>query len=139
MPILVSSVWIGYFRGAATPQTDHLDRLLGSETIVVADLIVAEVLQGFREVRDFERAREALLRLPVLKMGGTELALARAESYRLLRRQGVTIRSTIDCLDRPPSAWEGSSCSTTTATSTPSRGTCRYGWSWNAAVKQDPR
>jgi predicted nucleic acid-binding protein len=98
LPILVdSSVWIGYFNGAATPKTDHLDRLLGSETIVVADLIVAEVLQGFREDRDLERAREALLRLPVLEMGGTELALACAENYRLLRRQGVTIRSTVDC------------------------------------------
>lgn len=98
MPILVdSSVWIGYFNGATTPQTDHLDRLLGSETIIAGDLIVAEVLQGFRVDRDFERAREALLRLPVLEMGGTALALACAESYRLLRRQGVTIRSTIDC------------------------------------------
>ncbi|HXK39360.1 MAG TPA: PIN domain-containing protein, partial [Candidatus Paceibacterota bacterium] len=67
------------------------------EVVVVADLIVAEVLQGFREDRHFERARDALLRLPVLQMGGRELAIACAESYRHLRAQGVTIRSTIDC------------------------------------------
>jgi hypothetical protein len=98
LPILVdSSVWIGYFNGAANPQTDHLDRLLGSGSLVVTDLILCEVLQGFREKRDFERAREALLRLPILEMGGTALALESAENYRALRRKGITIRSTIDC------------------------------------------
>lgn len=98
MPILVdSSVWIAYFNGAATPKTDHLDRLLGSGSLVIADLILCEVLQGFRAERDFERAREALLRLPILEMGGTELALESAESYRALRAKGITIRSTIDC------------------------------------------
>jgi hypothetical protein len=98
LPILVdSSVWIGYFNGAATPQTDHLDRLLGSGSLVIADLILCEVLQGFREERDFERAREALLRLPILEMSGTELALETAKSYRALRAKGVTIRSTVDC------------------------------------------
>jgi predicted nucleic acid-binding protein len=98
LPILVdSSVWIGYFNGAANPQTDHLDRLLGSGSLVVTDLILCEVLQGFREKRDFERAREALLRLPILEMGGTALALESAVNYRALRRKGITIRSTIDC------------------------------------------
>lgn len=98
MPILVdSSVWIAYFNGAATPKTDHLDRLLGSGSLVIADLILCEVLQGFREERDFERAREALLRLPILEMSGAELALESAESYRALRAKGITIRSTIDC------------------------------------------
>jgi hypothetical protein len=98
LPILVdSSVWIGYFNGAANPQTDHLDRLLGSGALVVTDLILCEVLQGFREKRDFERAREALLRLPILEMGGIALALESAENYRALRRKGITIRSTIDC------------------------------------------
>ena len=98
MPTLVdSSVWIDYFNGVATPQTDRLDALLGREEVVVGDLILAEVLQGFRDDRDFERAREALLAVPVLAMGGRDLALASAENFRTLRRQGVTLRSTIDC------------------------------------------
>lgn len=98
MPILVdSSVWIAYFNGAATPKTDDLDRLLGSGSLVIADLILSEVLQGFREERDLERARAALLHLPILEMSGTELALESAENYRALRAKGITIRSTIDC------------------------------------------
>jgi len=58
---------------------------------------VAEVLQGFREDRDHDRAKEALLRFPVLFMGGVDLALASAASYRRLRRKGITVRKTIDC------------------------------------------
>jgi len=98
LPTLVdSSVWIDYFNGVATPQTDRLDALLGRGEVVVGDLILAEVLQGFRDDRDFERAREALLAVPVLLMGSRDLALASAENFRSLRRQGVTLRSTIDC------------------------------------------
>jgi len=98
LAILVdSSVWIDYFNGVGTPQTDHLDALLGREEVVVGDLILAEVLQGFRDDRDLERAREALLSVPVLAMGGRDLALASAAHFRTLRRRGVTLRSTIDC------------------------------------------
>ena len=98
MAILVdSSVWIGFFNGASSPKVDHLDRLLGKASLVVGDLVVAEVLQGFREDRDHEAAKEALLRFPVLAMGGLDLALASAANYRRLRRKGITIRKTIDC------------------------------------------
>ena len=99
MAILVdSTVWIDYFNGVDNWQTDRLDELLGGGSLVTGDLILAEVLQGFREERDFERARDALLLLPVLAMGGVELAVDSAESFRLLRRRGITVRATVDCL-----------------------------------------
>lgn len=98
MPILVdSSVWIDFFNGSFTPEVALLDRLLGRAPLVVGDLVVAEVLQGFREDRDHEQAKDALLRFPVLPMGGLELALESAANYRALRRQGITVRKTIDC------------------------------------------
>lgn len=99
MAILVdSTVWIDYFNGIDNWRTDRLDGLLGSGLLVTGDLILAEVLQGFREERDFERARAALLLLPVLAMGGVELAVESAENFRRLRRKGITVRATIDCL-----------------------------------------
>lgn len=99
MAILVdSTVWIDFFNGVDNWQTDRLDGLLGSGSLVTGDLILAEVLQGFREERDFARARDALLLLPVLVMGGVELAVESAENFRLLRRRGITVRATIDCL-----------------------------------------
>jgi hypothetical protein len=93
-----SSVWIDYFNGRHTPHTDRLDDLLGGEELLTGDLIVAEVLQGFRHDRDFVRARGALDRLAYAEMLGRDLALASAQNYRLLRQRGITIRKTIDVM-----------------------------------------
>ncbi|MEJ2750132.1 MAG: PIN domain nuclease [Anaerolineae bacterium] len=90
-----SSVWIDYFNGVSTPQTDYLE---GKEFIVVGDPILVEVLQGFRQEKDFAAARDSLLKFPVLTIGGQEMALKSASHYRLLRSSGITIRKTIDCL-----------------------------------------
>jgi predicted nucleic acid-binding protein len=93
-----SSVWIDYFRGAATPQTDRLDQLLSSELLLIGDLILTEVLQGFASERDFNQARSLLAALPVVPLVGGEVALRAARNYRQLRAQGVTVRKTIDTL-----------------------------------------
>ena len=99
MALLVdSSVWIDYFNGITSPQTDYLEQSLGQIEIVVGDLILAEVLQGFRRRHDFTLAREALLRFLVLEMVGAEIAIKSAENYHTLRTNGITIRKTIDCL-----------------------------------------
>ena len=60
---------------------------------------VEDVLAAFFGVaRDFDRARTALLRLPVFTLGGVELAIRSAQNYRDLRGRGITIRRTLDCL-----------------------------------------
>jgi len=69
MWIVDSSVWIDYFNGKVTPQTDLLHAALGQRPIGLGDIILAEVLQGFRRQEDFEAARDALLRFPVFVMG----------------------------------------------------------------------
>jgi len=93
-----SSVWIDFFRGTVTPQTERLDALLGSELLVVGDLILAEVLQGFSSERDFNQARKLLTALDVVTLGGPEIAIQAARNFRTLRARGVTIRKTIDTL-----------------------------------------
>lgn len=98
MILVDSSVWIDYFRGAVTPQTDCLDQLLGSELLLIGDLILTEVLQGFASERDFNQARSLLAALPVVPLVGGEVALQAARNYRHLRAQGVTVRKTIDTL-----------------------------------------
>jgi predicted nucleic acid-binding protein len=91
-----SSVWIGYFRGTITAQTDKLDQLLGREPLAIGDLILGEVLQGFDEEREFENARRLLTSLAVVELGGTKIAIEAAKNFRALRRLGVTVRKTID-------------------------------------------
>jgi predicted nucleic acid-binding protein len=93
-----SSVWIDYFRGAATAEAERLDALLGSEPVATGDLILAEVLQGFGSDRDFERARRLLASVVLVEIGGERIAVQAARNFRALRAVGVTARKTIDTL-----------------------------------------
>jgi predicted nucleic acid-binding protein len=93
-----SSVWIGYFNGAATSKTQRLDELLGTEELAIGDLILTEVLQGFSSDRDFDQARSLLTSLKVVELGGAEIAIQAVRNFRALRAEGVTVRKTIDTL-----------------------------------------
>jgi predicted nucleic acid-binding protein len=93
-----TSVWIDYFNGIDSAQTDKLDTLLSSTTVIVGDLILAEVLQGFRTDRDYQKAKELLLALEPVSLCSISSAVESAENYRHLRKQGATVRKTIDCL-----------------------------------------
>ncbi len=98
MILVDSSVWIDYFRGTITVQTERLDALLGSEPLAVGDLILTEVLQGFNSERDFNQARKLLTSMEVVEIGGREIAIQAARHFRTLRLLGVTVRKTIDTL-----------------------------------------
>jgi len=91
-----SSVWVDYFRGAATPQADRLDALLGAEPIATGDLILTEVLQGFASDREFDQVRRMLTSLVIVDLGGQRIAIQAARNFRALRALGVTARKTID-------------------------------------------
>jgi len=93
-----SSVWIDYFRGVITPQTERLDVLLGIEPLAVGDLILVEVLQGFSHDQDFAQAQKLLNALTVVEIGGEPIAIQAARNFRTLRTLGVTVRKTIDTL-----------------------------------------
>lgn len=98
MILVDSSVWIDYFRGIGSPQTDKLDTLLGREPLAVGDLILTEVLQGFTSDRDFNQATRLLTSLEQIEIGSAEIALQAARNFRALRSKGVTVRKTIDTL-----------------------------------------
>ena len=96
MILVDSSVWIDYFRGTVTRQTETLDQLLGQELLAIGDLILTEVLQGFHDEGDFNQARKLLTSLQVVELGGQEIAIQAARNFRALRKLGVTVRKTID-------------------------------------------
>ena len=96
MILVDSSVWIDYFRGAPTPQTEKLDSLLGSEPVLTGDLVLTEVLQGFVSEHDFNLARKLLTSLVVVDLGGQDIAIQAAKNFRALRSLGITVRKTID-------------------------------------------
>jgi predicted nucleic acid-binding protein len=96
--LIDTSVWIDFFRNRPTPQAEWLDRNLGLEALVVGDLILAEILHGFKEDKGFNEARRLLGRLEQVNIGGMDLAVEAAQNYRRLRRAGVTVRGTMDVL-----------------------------------------
>ena len=96
MIVVDSSVWIDYFNGVANRETDMLDALLGVEALAVGDVILAEVLQGFRSDANYKTAKSLMSYLIVVEMLGEANAIKCAENYRTLRKRGVTIRKTID-------------------------------------------
>ena len=98
MILVDSSVWIDYFDGNQTLQSDWLNSALGSKPIIMGDLILTEVLQGFQSDNDFKTARALLLMIPFITMGGQTIALKSAANFRLLRKKGVTVRKTIDVI-----------------------------------------
>ncbi|MFQ5586826.1 MAG: PIN domain nuclease [Thermodesulfobacteriota bacterium] len=98
MILVDSSVWINYFNGIDTWQTELLDQLLKDVPILIGDLILVEVLQGLKGDKDFSKAKEALSILPFCQVGGYEVALLSARNYRKLRKRGITVRKTIDVI-----------------------------------------
>ena len=96
MILVDSSVWIDYFNGTETTETALLDEYLATDTICIGDMILAEVLQGFSSDKDYKLARELLLELPIYQILTPELALIAAENYRKLRKQGITVRKSVD-------------------------------------------
>ncbi len=98
MVVVDSSVWIDYFNGKITKQTNLLDSLLGNDLVVIGDIILTEVLQGFRYDKDFNRAKGLLDCLLFRPMLGKELAVKSAQNYRHLRRKGVTVTKTVDVI-----------------------------------------
>ena len=98
MILVDTSVWIDYFRGVVTPQSEKLDTILGVERVITGDLILTEVLQGFASDRDFNRARKLLASVPLVPLVGEDITLQAARNFRKLRTLGITIRKTIDTL-----------------------------------------
>jgi predicted nucleic acid-binding protein len=97
MILIDSSVWIDYFNGRTTAETAALERF-ADRPIVIGDLIMAEVLQGFRREDDFRRAQRIFAALVFRPMVGREIAIAAARNYRLLWAKGVAVGTTIDPL-----------------------------------------
>ncbi len=98
MIVVDSSVWINYFNGVSNQHTDLLDHHLSHTPVIIGDLILMEVLQGFTSNKDFETAKDLLGALWFRRMGGYEVAVQSAANYRILRKSGVTVRKTIDVI-----------------------------------------
>ncbi len=93
-----SSVWIDYFNGNQALEAEKLDSILGSSPICIGDIVLTEVLQGFRSDKSFNTAKNLLNTLNVVNVLDTSIALKSANNFRTLRKKGITVRKTIDVI-----------------------------------------
>jgi len=98
MVIVDSSVWIDSLRGTANRHSQWLNEAIGKEPIGLTSVILCEVLQGTRTDSQFHQSRRALLELPIFETFTASFAVASANNFRLLRKQGITVRKPIDCM-----------------------------------------
>jgi len=98
MVIVDSTVWIDYITGVVTIETIWLDREIDRRWIGVPDLVLCEVLQGVRGDASYRRVRDRFKSYQILPCGGEAVAVSAAQNYRFLRKKGITVRKTIDCL-----------------------------------------
>ena len=98
MIVVDSSVWIDFLKGQSSWQARHLLASLGSEDIIIGDLMLCEILQGLENEQAASEVETLLYNFEVIPMVGEAIAIAAARNYRSLRRRGITIRKTIDLL-----------------------------------------
>ena len=84
MVVADTTVWIDYVRGLQAPHTNALDHELLHNQVITGDLLMAEFLQGFRNDKDFEAAKEIMNSLIYYDMPGKDMALKSAVNFRLL-------------------------------------------------------
>ena len=98
MIVVDSSVWIDFLNDRNSPQVRRLLALLGSEEIIVGDLMLCEILQGLESEPAAAEVETLLRHFDIVPMAGEAIAIAAARNFRSLRRRGITIRRTIDLL-----------------------------------------
>jgi len=91
-----TSVWVLVLRRF---RPLDLSTVVDFDEIVTCLPVIQEVLQGIRDETAFRRVREAMLSLPCVDAPLPLSVADRAvDLYRTARRQGLTVRSSVDCL-----------------------------------------
>lgn len=98
MIMVDTSVWIDYFNGQDTPHTQQLDNYLQFAQVAICDVVLMEILQGFRSQNDYLQAKTSLEKLPCFEILNKSNAIEFANLYRHLRTKGITIRKSNDVM-----------------------------------------
>ena len=93
-----TSIWIDFFNGKITIETNILDKALANGNIIIGDLIMLEILQGIRHDKDYNKTKKALSTLEQFELFGGCMVFECANNFRILRKKGLTIRKTADLI-----------------------------------------
>lgn len=98
MILVDTSVWVDFFAGRELPHVQVLENLIQTDAdLCLCGIILTEVLQGIADDKQHQLVTEYLQ--PLIRLEMTEAVwLAAADLYRNLRKRGLTIRKTNDCV-----------------------------------------
>lgn len=100
MYLVDTSVWVDYINGTDVPAVEFLDALLLTPmTVGITDHIYMEILQGARDEAGFKKLQRYFSTQQFYRFEEPQISFeAAAFMFFQCRRQGVTVRSSIDCL-----------------------------------------
>ena len=99
MILVDTSVWIDFLVGKNTPFRHLLHQLIeNDEDICITEIILTEILQGIKDDKLYATTKKYILEVPIIRPKGSETYVAAAEIFRKCRKEGKTIRKTVDCI-----------------------------------------
>jgi predicted nucleic acid-binding protein len=98
MVLVDTSVWIHFLRDDNRIYSEEFSRLIINDEIVICPPLIQEILQGIKKDSMFNQVKDLLLALDCLMTDPRDSAIGAAALYRNLRKSGITIRKTNDCL-----------------------------------------
>lgn len=99
MILVDTSVWIEFFRSTTTKHARLLAEMIeAEEDLCLTEIILAEILQGIRSDKVFDKVKKLMSGFPIFSLKGTDSYVAAANIFRICRKKGHSIRKTIDCL-----------------------------------------
>ena len=95
-----TSAWIDFFNeNTASPTSELLQKLIeDNDAIYLCPPIYQEILQGIRNDDTFEHIKKILQDFTMLHFDVMDVTDMAIEIYRKLRKSGITIRKSNDCL-----------------------------------------
>jgi len=98
MVLVDTTVWIDFFAARSLPHVVALEALIEQrEDICICGIILTEVLQGIRNDTEYKKTKDLFNTLVLLPMPYI-IFIRSAEIYRILRKKGITIRKSMDCM-----------------------------------------
>jgi predicted nucleic acid-binding protein len=97
--IFDTSVWVDFLRNKQNAASDLLvEYIEENNQVFLVPTIVQEILQGIREDAQYNHIKDILSYFTVLQIPPLQAAIGAADLYRALRKKGVTIRKSNDCV-----------------------------------------
>lgn len=99
MILIDTSAFIEFLNRTGSSFDKEIEYLINNdEELAFADITITEILQGIKDDKDFNEIKSSLMAFPIYSLKSTDSYIAAAALYRKCRKNGLTIRSTIDLL-----------------------------------------